>query len=354
MFRRTGTTWALRALAVPAVLLLALSGCGNDSVDQAGDPQASGSPAANETVPAGDFLATSVTQNGTPRALVSGTRIALTFTDGQVRANAGCNTMSGPARFEAGTLVVTDLAQTDMGCPGDGRYEQDQFVAGFLTARPAYSYDGTTLDLRTADVRLVLGPRKSVLPDRPLEGTRWDVTHVTQGPARGNEDPDAAVSAGAAPANAYLQFADGKLTGNDGCNSLFGDATVSGDTITFGPVGTTKKACPGMTGMDQVRAVLTGDVTWKIDDTILTLTNADGAGLQLQAHDHASTGPGTGPSTGPSTGSGDLVTPPCCKPMVGEGGGSAPSSGGADGSTGSGGAPTQVNPAGPAEPPPGY
>jgi heat shock protein HslJ len=308
MPRTTGTTWAIRALAAPAavVLMLGLAGCGHDTVSQAHvEPQGPNTLPGSPT-PTGDFLSTSVTHGGAPKTLVSGTRISLGFTDGQLRADAGCNTMSGPVRFDGGLLIVDQLAQTDMGCP-DGRNTQDQFVATFLTAHPAYSYDGTNLTLSNADTQIAFGPKQTVQPDLPLEGIHWDVTHITQGPPPGAAaDPNAAVSAGVAPSGAFLKFADGKLTGSDGCNSLFGDAAISGDHLTFGPIGTTKKACPGMTGMDQLRAVLTGTVGWKIDDHVLTLTNARGAGLQLQAPPDAVPSP-------------NVVNPPCCKPLVSPG-----------------------------------
>src|SRR5262245_14958402 len=41
------------------------------------------------------FLSTTVTEQGKDRALVSGTRVSLTFQEGRVGANAGCNSMSG-------------------------------------------------------------------------------------------------------------------------------------------------------------------------------------------------------------------------------------------------------------------
>lgn len=291
-----GRSWALLALLL---VTGGVSGCGHDTVTQAaGEPQGPTSAPPGST-PAGDWLSTSVTAGGTPKTLVAGTRISLGFADGALRADAGCNTMSGPVRFEGGVLIVDSLAQTDMGCP-DGRNEQDQFVSSFLTARPAYRYDGRQLELSTRDTAIVFGPKAQVRPDAPLEGTRWDVTHVTRGPSpSASPDPNASVSASSAPSGAYLQFADGKLSGSDGCNSLFGDAAVARDSITFGPIGTTKRACPGMTGMDDVGAVLTGTVGWRIQNDVLTLTNADGSGLQLQA---------------PPDGA--VVTPPCCKPLV--------------------------------------
>jgi heat shock protein HslJ len=367
MGRRAGVTWAVRALLVPAVLVVGLSACGggDDTADQASDRPAPGatSGATSGTAigepapgtPAGEFLSTTVVDGGRPKKLVPGTHISLFFGQGTIRADAGCNTMSGDARFENGRLVVGDLAQTEMGCPGDGRHEQDTWVATFLAAGPAYTYDGTTLDLRTSTAEIVLKPKEQVVPDLPLEGTRWDVTHVISGPAAGNDDPNAAVSAGMAPSKAWLQFGDGKLTGNDGCNQLTGTATVTDDTVSFGDLASTKMACPGVDTRG-VRAVLQGTVTWKITTAVLTLTHPSGAGLQLQAHRNASDLPATAPSD-PGTGS---VSPPCCKPLVGEDGASG-ASGSGGGSTGTGTAsptevtngPTQVNPAGPADAPPG-
>jgi heat shock protein HslJ len=301
--------WVIgRAVGVAAVLVVGLAGCGSDSAEQAGDPASGGNGAGIGRTPTGTFLSTEVTENGKPRELVTGTLISLRFEDGQVSANAGCNTMTGPARFADGTLVVSDLAMTEMGCPGTGRHEQDQFVADFLTGAPAYSFDGTTLKLNTATVGMVLGPREQVQPDLPLEGTRWDVTHTTQGPAAdAADDPNAAVSAGMAPPKAYLEFADGRVTGSDGCNRISGTAVIADDTITFGPLAATKMACPGVEGTDAVHEALTGEVQWRIDYDILTLTSASGAGLQLQAKQKDGGG-----ASGPAPDA--TATPPCCKP----------------------------------------
>ncbi|MBA3742975.1 META domain-containing protein [Sporichthya sp.] len=300
----------MRALMVPAatLLMVGLIGCGDDTAEQAGDPAAGGNGAGvgSSKTPTGNFLSTEVTEGGKPTKLVKGTLISLLFRDGQISANAGCNTMGGTAAFTDGKLVVDSLSMTDMGCPGDGRHEQDQFVAEFLTAKPAFTYDGTTLKLNTPEVTMAFGPREQVQPDLPLEGTRWDVTHVTQGPAKGApDDPNAAVSAGMAPQNAYLELADGKVSGSDGCNRFNGTATIAGDTITFGPIASTKMACPAAAGQNPL-SVLTGEVEWSIDYNVLHLDNASGAGLQLQAKTEP-----TGAADGASDGA--AVTPPCCK-----------------------------------------
>jgi heat shock protein HslJ len=75
--------------------------------------------------------------------------------------------------------------------------------------------------------------------------------------------------------------ADGAVGGSGGCNRLMGRADISGQTITFGPVATTRMACAG-TAMDQQRRLLdalTSTRSCRIAGTILTLH--DGSGVEL-------------------------------------------------------------------------
>jgi heat shock protein HslJ len=49
----------------------------------------------------------------------------------------------------------------------------------------------------------------------------------------------------AADTDLYVQFEpDGKLVGYAGCNRFFGSYELSGNTISIGPLGTTRMACP--------------------------------------------------------------------------------------------------------------
>lgn len=49
--------------------------------------------------------------------------------------------------------------------------------------------------------------------------------------------------------------ADGKVSGSTGCNRYFGQATLDGATLRFGPLATTYRACPPAL-MDQERKFL--------------------------------------------------------------------------------------------------
>src|SRR3990172_1774597 len=55
------------------------------------------------------------------RTLVQGSTLRLAFSNGQVSANAGCNSMSGPYRIDEARLVVDELRSDRRGphtCPG--------------------------------------------------------------------------------------------------------------------------------------------------------------------------------------------------------------------------------------------
>ena len=75
-----------------------------------------------------------------------------------------------------------------------------------------------------------------------------------------------------------IEFLDGKLSGNVGCNGFGGDYTVDGDTITFGPVMSTLMFCEGPVGEQEAvtLAVFFETTTFILDGNMLTITSADG------------------------------------------------------------------------------
>ena len=79
--------------------------------------------------------------------LVEGTEVTLAFTEDQISAQAGCNTMTAQASWDDGTLELeSPLAATMMACD-DALTEQDQWLSQFLESSPAINLDGTELIL---------------------------------------------------------------------------------------------------------------------------------------------------------------------------------------------------------------
>lgn len=76
-----------------------------------------------------------------------------------------------------------------------------------------------------------------------LTGVYWRPTYV--GPEAVPED-----------AGLWVQFeVDGSITGNAGCNSFFGSLTSTDAGVAVGPLGSTRRACPGAI-MDRESAFL--------------------------------------------------------------------------------------------------
>lgn len=121
------------------------------------------------------------------RTLVTGTEIRVLFRESNLSAHAGCNTMSGNYRFDGSVLVVSEMGSTEIGCDPP-LSEQDEWLAGFLQARPAAELAEPRLTLASATETLTLIDREVGSPDRELVGTHWvgngigDGTSVSIGP----------------------------------------------------------------------------------------------------------------------------------------------------------------------------
>jgi heat shock protein HslJ len=250
----------MRGLGLCAVALLVV-GCGGG--------QGSGAqPSAD--VAGRTFLSTSATEAGQPRELVPGTRVSLWFAeDGRLVANAGCNTITGQVRLGSKLETPEGLSTTEMGCDAP-RHAQDEWLAGFLQSGPSWRLDGDELILTSGQTELVLLDRSVAEPAPPVEGTKWLLETIYSGE-----------TASSAPTGAYLTFADGKVTGSTGCNSLGGPATITGSTIEFGAITMTRKGCPDdLAHVERaMAAVLQGTVPFEIEHGQLTLNPGAPQGL---------------------------------------------------------------------------
>ena len=222
-----------------------------------------------------DFLSTAVSEDGAAKSLVPGTRIQLRFVDGQVNGSAGCNSMSGGYTLADGRLVVDGLGMTEMGCD-PARHAQDEWLAAFLTARPALALDGNNLLLTGSAVIMRLVDRRVAEPDLPLAGTLWTVESVIV------FDGVSSVPGGVM---ATLQLrADGGFDVATGCNSGGGRFTVADDGLRFTELNLTRMACAGAAGQMETHLlrILQADVvTYEIESRSLTLQTGE-VGLVLR------------------------------------------------------------------------
>lgn len=224
------------------------------------------------------FLSTAVTEDGKAKQLVPKTRVRLQFADdGRLLADAGCNSMQGPVSTGDGKLALTELSTTQMGCDGP-RHTQDEWLAGFLQAKPSWQLESDRLTLTAGTRSLVFQDQASTAP--PLEGTRWSVDTLVNGQTASHP---------VGVEKAYLTISGDRVTGSTGCNDFQGRIARDGDKLTFGELGLTRKACaePASSVEQAVVGVLKGDltfVTFVVKGNKLSLRTADGtSGLDLVA-----------------------------------------------------------------------
>ena len=290
--RHSGMEIASARRLTPVLVLgaaLMCAGCGNttDPGGTAGagaSSDAGTSSDADPSSPAGGteladrtFLSTATTGH----ELVPGSSVSLSFEGSQVRANAGCNSIFGEYAVTQGSLQVAQLGSTEMACAPE-LMDQDQWLIAFLEGGPSLVVSGDTLTLRDGDDELVLTDRVVADPDRPLEGTTWQLdTHYSG---------DAA-SHWAGMESATLTLTDGRARVATGCNTGSATYTLDGDQLTFGPLMLTRMACaePAMELEHLVVGALDGQsLTVRSEAGQLTLTGEDGTGLGLRAVDSAS------------------------------------------------------------------
>ena len=102
-----------------------------------------------------------------------------------------------------------------------------------------------------------------------LVGHGWALTGIEGAPV-------------AAPGRSTLRLAeDGKVSGDAGCNRYSGRAEVSADSIAFGPLRATKRACEPEVTRQETRLFenLRRVARWRIEDGVLTLHDAAGRPL---------------------------------------------------------------------------
>jgi heat shock protein HslJ len=254
------------------ILALAIAACGGDDSDATPvtDPEPPPTAPPTTTAPSPEldgreFLSDSVDGYD----LVDGTVIRLSFDDGGLSANAGCNTLFGGYTVTEGALQAPMLGTTEMACEND-LMAQDRWLTDILALEPRVELDGDTLTLRGAGgATLVFVDRTVADPDRPIVGTRWVLDGLR------TQDAVSSVPEGVV---ASLTIDDeGAAVVEAGCNRGSANVEVGDDTLVFGPLALTRMMCePGAMDVEAtVAAVLDGEVVYRIEADRLTIDSAD-------------------------------------------------------------------------------
>lgn len=128
----------LRSGAVALLVLGAVAACGDD------DDNASDAPV---DLDGRTFVATELEG----LTITEGSEVVISFADGSVAVEAGCNTQTAGYEVTDGTLVLTsEMASTMMACD-EALEAQDTFMADLVTSEPTVELDGDQLVLSGSD-----------------------------------------------------------------------------------------------------------------------------------------------------------------------------------------------------------
>ena len=264
MPRHTQTSQFAGLFAGAALLVLLVSGCGDDD---------DGQPAAASVAPA-DLAGTKwvlssyvAKDEDVDAAAVA----ALDFdADGRtLSGTTGCNGVGGTYTQNGSNLTITLGPMTLVACTDDATTAQERAIVEGLPRVVSFTQTGQLALLDDKGAAVLIYDANTA----GLEGTSWTATGVNTG--NGGVQTTAlttTISAAFAPAGALSGFA--------GCNQYNGAYETSGSNgLTISNVATTRKACADdvMTLESQYTAALAKVTTYSISGVKLTLRDAGGA-----------------------------------------------------------------------------
>lgn len=266
----------LATLATLMFLLAATAGaaaCGGEEVatDDGSTSTSGGTAGTAATLDAKTWVVQRISVDGALRPIVQDTTITLDFSAGRLAINAGCNSMSGPTRFDDATLTVSAMGSTEMACDRD-RMDQDQFIADFFAQPVTVARKGDAGQLAQGGTTIDIAEQVPE-PDVALEGTVWMLDTLLEG------DTASSVSVSRRPTLAIDDT--GRADVFFGCNSGGGNVEIGDGTLTFGPLAMTRMACEAeaMQVEAAVARMLDGETAYEITGAQLTITKGERGGV---------------------------------------------------------------------------
>lgn len=200
----------------------------------------------------------------------------MAFTGDTMSGTTGCNSFSAGYTLNGSSITFGPGAQTAMACTDDLMKQEDAFNSA-LAKVAKLTVDGTTMQLQDASGQSLFTLAKAV-PEtpRPLQGTTWQLDTIRTGETASSVVADSPVT---------MQISSGTLSGK-ACNTFRADVTIDGDSVTVGPIASTRMAClnEDLTKQETTVLAILGKVTsMKITGARLQLSTGDGDGLDFTA-----------------------------------------------------------------------
>lgn len=220
------------------------------------------------------------------RALPDISLIDMRLSGGKFSGVAGCNSYFGSYSTQGEKLAFAQPIGTTMKICPEPVMERERAYLQLLGLVTSYHVDDETLVMLDQLQQPVL--KFGIQQPAELEKTQWQAAAINNG--RGG------VVSSASTELTDAQFADGKLTGNGGCNHYSAGYTLDQNRITIGPVMTTRKHCQEpediMQQEQEYLQAITGTRIFTLGTSSLELRDEQGAlqarfSIKLDADDPA-------------------------------------------------------------------
>ena len=199
----------------------------------------------------------------------------LLINDDQVSGSTGCNSFTGSATFNQGSVTFGPLATTRKACP-EAAMTFESALLNALGSVTTYAGGRTSLSLSNDDgtTLIELTPQAAadaVAPQASFLDGKWSFNEVSV---------DGETLQAPYAASAYLAIDGDQVSGSTGCNSFSGTATFDAGAVTFDSLAITERACTDSNVMAFEAAlldVLNSAAAYDAGGSDLVISNEDGS-----------------------------------------------------------------------------
>ena len=232
--------------------------------------------------PVGSWDLTSMTylsEGSSVTVMPAGVINAIFGQDGKVQGYAGCNQYSAAYTTNGTSMAVSGTVKTTLSCGGQ-LDTQERAYLGILGTAARFENTGTQLtiyDAQTPGSKLAYKPgTAAAMPFPTAIVGNWTLI--------GMEKTGTSITPASGVTITATFTADGKVSGNAGCNQYSGGYVLTGTSaIGISPLATTKMFCPDPAGRQETNylTIFQNAATWEVSDVSGKLTIGAGTGNSL-------------------------------------------------------------------------
>ena len=246
-------------------------------------PGADTGPVTGNTLASTGWQLVSYNNENSQVPVATGSKITLKFNeDGSTGGSGGINLYFGSFTQNGNSITFGPIGSTEMAGPQPLMDQESTYFSLLDSARTYYATESTLqLSDATGRVTLVFRSDNSGSSNGPavedpatvLPGTEWQLSSYSDGVTTVSGQDIRTIT---------LKFDDpGNISGFGGVNSYFGTCTMDGNTISIGPLGSTKMAGPeSLMTLEQLYFNLLSSATGvSLSGDSLSLTNNEGTAV---------------------------------------------------------------------------